>query len=152
MALTESDEFVLMKCEAPRFSIRLTERNTLKVHPVFLLSHPPIHSHRIRFRLLTKSSFLRGNSQLSFMWVNFLLIWSNSSWLPRSLSVGCMVQRTSSHVNKLHMCLGFSEQFHIQHTLVDRDGKPKLKHRLWYVILWLILRRRIYLSVKWWRD
>jgi len=44
VALTASDEFVLMKCEATRFSIRLTERNTLKVHPVFLLSHPPIHS------------------------------------------------------------------------------------------------------------
>jgi len=44
VALTESDEFVLMKCETPRFSIRFTERNTLEVHPVFLLPHPPIHS------------------------------------------------------------------------------------------------------------
>jgi hypothetical protein len=36
VALTDSDEFVLMKCESQEFSIRLTERNALKVHPVFL--------------------------------------------------------------------------------------------------------------------
>jgi hypothetical protein len=45
------------------------------------------------------------------------------------------------------MCFGFSEQFHIQQSVVDHDGKAKLKHRLWSVILWSILRRRKYLSV-----
>jgi len=63
-----------------------------------------------------------------------------------------MVQRTSSYVNTLHMCLGVSEQFHIQQSLVDHDSKAKLKHRLWSVILWFVLRRRKYLIIKLWRD